>query len=25
MRTHDVLLVTMEPTAGGAGAERGRK
>jgi xylan 1,4-beta-xylosidase len=25
MRSHDVLLVTMEPTAGGAGAERGRK
>jgi xylan 1,4-beta-xylosidase len=25
MRTHDVLLVTLEPVGGAAGAERGRK
>jgi xylan 1,4-beta-xylosidase len=25
MRTHDVVLVTMEPVGGGAGAERGHQ
>jgi xylan 1,4-beta-xylosidase len=25
MQTHDAVLVTMEPAAGGSGGERGRK